>query len=60
MKKMTNIIEKQIAEKIPDEKERNILIKLLFLTTIHETADPKSAVYPSKATEIAQKYGVKL
>lgn len=60
MKKMTNTIEKLIAEKIPDEKERNILIKLLFLTTIHETADPKSAVYPSKATEIAQKYGVKL
>ncbi|MSS59263.1 hypothetical protein FYJ51_10185 [Erysipelotrichaceae bacterium Oil+RF-744-GAM-WT-6] len=60
MKKMTNTIEKLIAEKIPDEKERNILIKLLFLTTIHETADPKSAVYPSKANEIAQKYGVKL
>ena len=60
MKKMTNTIEKLIAEKIPNEKERNILIKLLFLTTIHETADPKSAVYPSKATEIAQKYGVKL
>lgn len=60
IKRMTNTIEKLIAGKIPDEKERNILVKLLFLTAIHENADPQSAVYPSKAIEIAEKYGVKL
>ena len=49
-----------IAGKIPDEKERNILIKLLVLTTIHENAAPQSVVYLPKAAEIAEKYGVQL
>ncbi len=60
MKKLTTRIDSLMAEKIPDEKERNILTKLLLLTVIPENTDPESVIYPPRVSEIAEKYGVKL
>ena len=60
MKKLTGRIDSLVAEKIPDEKERNIMTKLLLLTVISENTDPKSVIYPPRVSEIAEKYGVKL
>lgn len=60
MKGISSRIDKMITEKIPDQSDRNTLIKLLFLTTISENGDPSSLIYPTQVTDIAQKYGVKL
>lgn len=49
-----------IDEKIIDEKERNKMIKLLFLTAISENAAPESVVYIPEVKEIAERYGLKL
>ena len=60
MKVIASKIDKMITDKIPDQTDRNLLIKLLLLTTISEKGNPSSVVYPAQVTDIAQKYGVKL
>lgn len=60
MKGIASRIDKMITEKVPDQTDRNTLIKLLFLTTISEHGDPSSLIYPTQVIDIAQKYGVKL
>ena len=60
MKVIASKIDKMITDKIPDQTDRNLLIKLLLLTTISEKGNPSSVIYPAQVTDIAQKYGVKL
>lgn len=60
IKTVTNRINKLIAEKVPDVKERNILIKLLFLTVIGNESQPESVAYLPEVRDISERHGLKL
>lgn len=60
LKAIANKIEKLMAERIPDAKDRNLLEKLLFLTVIRSDGDTESVVYTPPVTEITERYGLKL
>lgn len=55
-KKISSLIE----QKIPDEKDRLLLTKLLFLCVIGKDADPSSVKYPEVVKQTAERYGLLL
>lgn len=60
IKTVTNRINKLLADKFPDEKERNMLVKLLFLTVIGNEAQPESVIYLPEVRDISERHGLKL
>lgn len=55
-KKISSLIEKNI----PDDKDRLLLTKLLFLCVIGKDRDPSSVRYPAVVKETAERYGLVL
>lgn len=60
LRTVTNKIEALLNQKIPDDHDRSVLIKLLFLTVIDKTSVPESVVYPDAVKTVAERYGLKL
>ena len=60
LKTISKSITQLIADKIPDEKDRNLMIRLLFLATVNENGNPDTVVYHPLVTDLAEKYGVNL
>lgn len=58
-KAVANKIETLLKESIPDESDRNILVKLLFLSVLDNEAEPESFSPPSAVTEIIERYGLR-
>ena len=53
-------VEKILIDHIPDDNDRNTIVKLLMLTVIETTAGtPKSVVFPTEVTDILKGYGLK-
>lgn len=60
IKAISNKINSLLKDKIPDEKDRLILIKLLSLCTIHHKSSPNVLVYPDTVKILVERYGLKL
>lgn len=60
MKAVSNKINGLLEQDIPNDKDRNILIKLLMITVIGIDAQPESVIYTNQIKEIAERYGMKL
>ncbi len=60
LKTVSNKIGSLLAQRIPDDHDRLILIKLLFLSVIDKSSVPESVVYPDTLKTIIERYGLKL
>ena len=60
IKAISNKINSLLKDKIPDEKDRLILIKLLSLCTISHKSSPNVLVYPDTVKILVERYGLKL
>ena len=60
IKAISNKIDILLKDKIPDEKDRLILIKLLLLCTIPHKSSPNVLVYPDTVKILVERYGLKL
>ncbi len=60
LKTVSNKIESLLAERIPDDHDRLILVKLLFLSVIDKSSVPESVAYPETLIAIIERYGLKL
>lgn len=60
LKTVSNKIEKLLELKIPNDRDRNVLTRLLLLTVIGDKALPASVVYVPEISEITERYGLKL
>jgi hypothetical protein len=60
LKTVSNKIDSLLGQRIPDDHDRLILIKLLFLSVIDKSSVPESVVYPETLTAITERYGLKL
>ena len=60
LKTVSNKIESLLRQRIPDDHDRLILVKLLFLSVIDKSSVPESVVYPDPLTAIIERYGLKL
>lgn len=59
--RITNVskkIDKLLLLSIPDEKDRNIVLKILFLTVI-ETTNAEPIPFPQEVIDILKRYGLK-
>ena len=60
VKSLATRIEKILVKKIPDEKERNALIRLLFLCVVDtENADRRLPALPEEVASIIERNGLK-
>lgn len=59
LKIISSKIDSFIAARVPDQKDRNLLERLLFLTTINPVIGPDSVVYPSAVLDIMERNGLK-
>lgn len=57
---ITNKIKSSLVNAIPDESDRLMITKLLFLSVIASDASPESVLYPKEVKDIAERYGLRL
>ena len=60
LKTVSNKIDSLLVQRIPDDRDRLILVKLLFLSAIDKSSAPESVIYPETLTAIIERYGLKL
>jgi hypothetical protein len=60
LRTVSNKIKSLLEQKIPDDHDRSVLIKLLFLTVIDKSSVPESVVYPDAVKNVAERYGLDL
>ena len=60
LSRVRNKIQKLLEERIPDEADRNTLVKLLFLSVIDKESEPESFEPNPAVIEIIERYGLKL
>lgn len=60
LKTISNKINQLICEKIPDEKDRLILLKLLPLCVIDTNGNEDSVIYRDEIKEIIERYGLSI
>ena len=60
LSRVRNKINKLLEERIPDEADRNTLVKLLFLSVIDMESEPESFGPNPAVMEIIERYGLKL
>ena len=60
LRTVSNKIEALLIQKIPDDHDRSVLVRLLYLTVIDRSSVPESVVYPDAVKTVAERYGLKL
>ena len=60
LRTFSNKIEALLIQKIPDDHDRSVLVRLLYLTVIDRSSVPESVVYPDAVKTVAERYGLKL